>query len=163
MSAPSRMRLWQFVCGLDWSPKEWLALGYDSLNRLTGTAALSPWQGYTATYAYNPIGNLTESNESGVSWSYTYPDSGPGSVRPHAVSSLSNGYTYQYDGNGNLVTRTLGSDTYVLQYDLEGRVVEVRKNDTLTVTFVYDGNGRQVKSTVNGVTNTVYIGNYYEK
>jgi len=51
----------------------------------------------------------------------------------------------------------------VLQYDLEGRVVEVRQNDTLTVTFVYDGDGRQVKSTVNGVTNTVYIGNYYEK
>ncbi|MBM4429772.1 MAG: RHS repeat-associated core domain-containing protein [Chloroflexi bacterium] len=67
------------------------------------------------------------------------------------------------DGNGNLVTRTLGSDTYVLQYDLEGRVVEVRKNDTLTVTFVYDGDGRQVKSTVDGVTNTVYIGDYYEK
>ncbi|MBM4430973.1 MAG: hypothetical protein FJ026_11605, partial [Chloroflexi bacterium] len=114
--------------GLDWSPKEWLALGYDSLHRLTGTGALSPWQGYTATYAYNPIGNLTESNESGVSWSYTYPDSGLGSVRPHAASSLSNGYTYQYDGNGNLVTRTLGSDTYALQYDLEGRVVEVKKN-----------------------------------
>jgi len=60
-------------------------------------------------------------------------------------------------------TGILGSDTYVLQYDLEGRVVEVKKNDTLTLTFVYDGDGKQVKSTVNGVTSTIYIGNYYEK
>ncbi|MBM4429316.1 MAG: hypothetical protein FJ026_03085 [Chloroflexi bacterium] len=60
------------------------------------------------------------------------------------------------DGNGNLVTRTLGSETYVLQYDLEGRVVEV-KNTVLTVTFIYDGDGRQVKSTFNGVASILYM------
>lgn len=72
-------------------------------------------------FAHNEIGNTTETTQNTTTWSHRYPSSGPSSVRPHAVTSA-NGWSYQYDANGNRVTRTLGSDTYVLKYDVEGRV-----------------------------------------
>jgi RHS repeat-associated protein len=39
--------------------------------------------------------------------------------------------------------------------------VEVKKNSVVMAIFLYDGDGRQVKATVNGVT-TLYIGGHYE-
>jgi len=38
----------------------------------------------------------------------------------------------------------------------------MKKNNTVIATFVYDGDGKQVKGTVNGVT-TYYVGAYYQK
>jgi hypothetical protein len=110
--------------------------------------------------AYNEIGNITETAQNTTTWTYTYPSSGPSSMRPHAVSSV-NGWSYQYDANGNMVTRTLGSDRYVLKYDIEGCVVEVKKNNNEIAMLMYDGDGNQVKVTRgSGVTSTtVYVGN----
>ena len=47
-----------------------------------------------------------------------------------------------------------------LIYDAENRLVSV--TGAATASFSYDGDGRQVKSVVNGVT-TYYVGNHYEK
>ena len=66
--------------------------------------------------------------------------------------------TYCYDRNGNMVRRNIGS-TYNLTYDVENRLTGV--SGGATATFAYDGDGRRVKATVNGVT-TAYAGNYYE-
>lgn len=80
---------------------------YDALNRLRSETrsggALASAQ--TIAWTYDDIGNLTSRSDVG---SYTYPPSGPTSVRPHAVSSVSgtvNGVanpSYSYDANGNL-------------------------------------------------------------
>ena len=51
--------------------------------------------------------------------------------------------------------------TAALTYDAENRLVSV-SGSGVTASFVYDGDGNRVQSTINGVT-TVYIGNYYEK
>ncbi len=51
--------------------------------------------------------------------------------------------------------------TAALTYDAENRLVSV-SGSGMTASFVYDGDGNRVQSTINGVT-TVYIGNYYEK
>ena len=55
---------------------------------------------------------------------------------------------------------------YTLNYDADreaplwgNRLVSV--TGAATASFVYDGDGRQVKATVNGIT-AVYIGNHYE-
>ena len=53
-------------------------------------------------------------------------------------------------------------DTSDLKYDAESRLVEVKKNSTVIATFVYDGDGKHVKSIINGVT-TYYVGQYYQK
>ncbi len=108
----------------------------------------------TSTTAHNAKGNLA--SKAGVS--YTYADT----AHKHAVTALSNGNTYTYDANGNQVTRTVGSVTHTLTYDAENRLTKVMNGATTIATFVYDGDGQRVKSTLNGVT-TSFVGNYYEK
>ena len=76
------------------------AYGYDALDHLVSASATggSTGQGHaerSETYSYNVIGNLT--SKGGVT--YTYPASGASSVRPHAVSSTSNGGAFSYDAN----------------------------------------------------------------
>jgi len=143
--------------GLDWSPTQYLAYDYDALDRLTGVAPYTAaWQGYTATYGYNAIGNISGWDD----WSYGYAS------QPHAVTSVAIPpypavKSFGYDANGNLVTRTIGSDTYILSYDAENRLRQVKKDGAGVASFGYDGDGRMVTATV-GVTTTYYVGNYFE-
>ncbi len=97
----------------------------------TGSRAWTPGNttaGYNESYTYNAIGNLLSKTGVGM---YTYPASGPTSVRPHTPSAV-NGAAYIYDANGNLtagsgrtyswtidnmpasVTHVSGSETYSL-------------------------------------------------
>ncbi len=64
-----------------------------------------------------------------------------------------------YDANGNLTSRTTGGQSFTLTYDAENRLVGV--SGAATASFVYDGDGRRVKGTVNGVT-SYYVGDHYE-
>jgi YD repeat-containing protein len=54
----------------------------------------------------------------------------------------------------------IGGQTYTLGYDAENRMVSVT-DASMTASFVYDGNGARVESTLNGVT-TSFIGQHYE-
>jgi len=122
--------------------------GYDESNRLV--SATGPYGGLT--YTYDQIGNMTFNSQVGT---YTYPDSGASSVRPHAVSTAgANSYTY--DANGNMVN---GAGR-ILIYDYENRPTNIT-NGGQTTTFVYDGDGGRVKKIV-GNTTTTYIGKLYE-
>lgn len=95
--------------------------GYDQLNRLTSAAVTGGTNGlYNETYAYNAsTGNL--SSKAGIT--YTYDP-----AHPHAVGSLSNGYSYLYDANGNMIERDLGALEFDLAYDAENRLVSVTGN-----------------------------------
>ncbi len=120
------------------------SFGYDSLDRLVSASAAggSAGQGqYSESYTYNAIGNLT--NKGGVT--YTYPTSGPTSVRPHAVTGTSNGGTFSYDNNGNMTIRRdkTGDPTYAQAWDYENRLVAVNSNGQTA--FIYDGNGALVE------------------
>ncbi len=128
---------------------------YDALDRLTSwTLNGSPQE----TYDYDPAsGNLILKGDRTL----TYTDTN----HVHAVTSASNSssaLTYQYDANGNQTTRVIGSDTFTLLYDAENRLVEVKKNGASIAQFVYDGDGKRVKSVINGEI-TYFIGNYYEQ
>ena len=109
--------------------------GYDALDRLTQATGTYG----TLTYTYNGIGNMTTNSRVG---SYTYPPSGPNSVRPHAVTNAG-GQTYLYDGNGN----QLAGDGRILAYDAENRPVKITTGDSgsvpvlLTVTLAGQGEG----------------------
>jgi len=125
---------------------------------------------YNEGYVYDgTTGNL--SAKAGVV--LTYP-TGANPARPHAVIGTNNGTpgvttddnSYAYDANGNMITRTIYvsptvTDVYNLSYDAENRLTEVRKNNVVIATFIYDGDGRQVMSIMNGVT-TTYAGQHYE-
>ncbi|MCL4824407.1 MAG: RHS repeat-associated core domain-containing protein, partial [Anaerolineales bacterium] len=102
-------------------------------------------------YSYNSTtGNLA--SKAGVNYTYS-------TTHKHAVAGLSNGNSYSYDDNGNMTTRNVDGQTYTLSYDAENRLVSV--SGAATANYVYDGDGKQIKSVVNGVT-TFYVGNHYE-
>jgi YD repeat-containing protein len=96
---------------------------YDALDRLT--RAISVTNGYTGTFAYDPLGNLLSMREGGAPITYTY-----GVTQPHAVRNLSNGGSYLYDLNGNLTRRVENGVTYTQTWDGQNRLVAV----TSTVT-----------------------------
>ena len=126
--------------------------GYDTLQRLTSASASGGTGGiYSESYSYHPdTGNLYTKSGLGT---YTYS-----STHKHAVASISNGWGFQYNANGNMTQRVAGN-TYNLGYDAENRLTSV--SGAAAATFAYDGEGNRVKATVGGVT-TTYIGNYAE-
>jgi YD repeat-containing protein len=71
------------------------------------------------------------------------------------------GSTYSYDANGNMITRTIGGQTWNLAYDAGNRLVSVSGPNNFSASFVYDGNGARVKSTIGGVS-TTGVGSHYE-
>ena len=85
----------------------------------------------------------------------TYPASGAGSLRPHAVSTAG-GNTYSYDANGNMLT---GAGR-ILTWNEENKPLTIVQGGT-TTTFVYDGDGGRAKKIV-GTTTTRYISKLYE-
>jgi len=115
---------------------------YDSLDRLIEVS-----NAYSRTFGYDTIGNLTDNN--GVTQTYG------NNAGPHAITyDGTNSYTY--DANGNMNVGTARS------WDVENRLTSVTKN-SVTETYVYDGDGNRVKKVVQGGDTTVYVNQYYEK
>lgn len=65
--------------------------------------------------------------------------------------------SYSYDANGNM----LAAAGRTLTWDIENRPTQV-VSGTVTIAYVYDGDGNLAKKTVGGVS-TVYVGKHYEK
>ncbi|MBX3303127.1 MAG: hypothetical protein KF693_13010 [Nitrospira sp.] len=142
------------------------AFGYDALDRLTSATGPYGTGGtpQTITYTYNQIGNiLTNSQLTGGT--FTYPTSGAGVARPHAVQ-VAGPYSYSYDHNGNQtgITSTLGDYSSSTTFNVDNRLasaVTTFGSTSITSTFVYDGEGGRVKKIV-GTTTTRYISKLYE-
>lgn len=126
---------------------------YDELNRLV--EAVGETYG-TRTYAYDEIGNIVEKD--GKFYSY-----GEGGAGPHAVTSLSDGTTFTYDANGNMVTRQ-GPDLALTQYtyDAENRLIKVEKDGRILSEFEYDGDGGRTRKIAGGAA-TEFVGSLFEK
>ncbi|MBI5825424.1 MAG: RHS repeat protein, partial [Chloroflexi bacterium] len=133
----------------------------------------NPLASETNTYGYDPLDRLTSWNLNGTTENYTYDADGNLDIKAgmdlnyndatheHAVTHIGGVQKYWHDANGNQTKRIVGADTYDLAYDAENRMVEVKKNNTVMATFVYDGDGRRVESTINGTT-TTFVGSHYE-
>jgi RHS repeat-associated protein len=75
------------------------------------------------------------------------------------VTARSNGDTFSYDANGNMIQRVQDGVTWTQVFDAENRLVSV-SNGTTTTTYVYDGSGGRLKRIVNDgttVTTTLYV------
>jgi RHS repeat-associated protein len=75
--------------------------------------------------------------------------------------TISGSNSFQDDANGNQTTRVIGADTFTLFYDAENRLIQVKKNNIEIASFVFDGNGNRVQSTLSGTT-TTFVGSHYE-
>ena len=62
---------------------------------------------------------------------------------PNAVGSVSDGRSFQYDGNGNMTTRVSGGVSLSLGYDAENHLVSMQGSG-ISNRYVYDGDGRRV-------------------
>lgn len=124
---------------------------YDALNRLIEATGVSYG---LKKYVYDEIGNIIEKD--GVK--YTYSKIGAG---PHAVTSLSDGTTMEYDLNGNMVTKAGNGEVREYIFDKENRLFQVRKNMSLIAEYLYDGDGGRVqKTSYVAKLNTVTGGSY---
>jgi len=145
---------------------------YDQLNRLTSyqltTSTSCPLSGSGAkSVSYDALGNITNKSDVGA---YTYPTSGPSSVRPHAVSSIAgtvNGVVnpnYHYDANGNMdcvytgsyPTGCSGGGAVRKIVSTSFNMADTITQGTTTVAFTYDSEHQRITqaSTVGGVTAT---------
>jgi RHS repeat-associated protein len=77
------------------------------------------------------------------------------------VVGSSQGLSVTYDANGNMATRTRGSDALLYHWDVSDRLTKVDKNGATQATFVYDENGHRLKKTDASGT-TYYVSQQYE-
>jgi len=107
----------------------------------------------SSNYQINPV-------DTNLSRSTTYTYSNQSHV--HAVTTTSNGDSYQYDADGNMITRVEGGLTYTQTYDAENRLVSVTVNNQ-TTQFIYDGDGNMVEQIQPDQSSTLYVGSVYEE
>jgi RHS repeat-associated protein len=119
---------------------------YDAIYQLTQVTQAN---NTTESFSYDPVGNRTASL--GVS-SYTTNAS-------NELTATSNA-SYTYDSNGNMLTKTVGSNTTTYAWDFENRLTSVAlPGSGATVTFKYDPMGRRInKSSSAGTSTFAYDG-----
>ena len=131
---------------------------YDALDRLTG----STLNGATdLVLGLNAAGNITSKLGLGTEThvdvgNYTYHP-----VKRHAVTSTSNGWTFTYDANGNMLT---GRGSTITWYSYN--VPKTITNGALSTQFLYTPDRRYWRQDANystGSETTVYIGGLLEK
>ena len=89
-----------------------VSVTYDNLHRI------KTYSGLTGSYAYDPVGNITNNIESGSSQAYGY-----GVRRPEAVKTVGSA-KYLYDLCGNMIVRKGDTATpQSLVYNAENRLV----------------------------------------
>ncbi|MFA5162476.1 MAG: RHS repeat-associated core domain-containing protein, partial [Elusimicrobiales bacterium] len=121
---------------------------YDDLHRLT--SAVHPSSGalttQNETFAYDAVGNR---QSDAVRAGYAYD----------AANRLNSDslYTYNYDNNGNLTTKTRISDNaqtaYI--YDAQNRLTQVNLPSGYSETLRYDATGRRIAKTITHNSETI--------
>ncbi len=117
---------------------------YDDLYRLEG--ADHPDFADEA-FTYDPVGNRKSLGRP-PAWDYNA-----------ANQLLDDGtYTYEYDDNGNMVTKTDKISSRVIRYtyNSENQLIQISTPGAGTVKYAYDGLGRRIQKDVNG-TKTKYV------
>jgi len=132
---------------------------YDNLDRLRSAIASPPPFNYSEVYTYSQTtGNLIVKGNMAYTYNAQVTCQAGSRTIAHAVSAAGSN-TYSYDCNGNMTQRNTGDGNFTLAYDAENHLIGI--TGTVTATYSYDGDGKRVKSSANGIT-TVYIGNYLE-
>jgi len=163
-----------------------LASRLTSLINSSPTGTIIGSSAYTLDQVGNRLTNAGPNSSTAYSYDgvYNLLSSQPGNYGPEAYSydlvgnrltgpALSSTYTFnqgnqivtgnnqqfQYDGNGNLISRVTGSTTFSYSYDYENRLISVATGTNLIAQYQYDPLGRRIQKNINGtITNYVYDG-----
>jgi RHS repeat-associated protein len=127
---------------------------YDALHRLTNSTISSQGVYNKIWYTYDNVGNRLKQNINGTLTSYLYALSNNELASSSAPSKSS---TYNYDANGNLVSKSVtsgGTVTWTYTWDSTNRLLAV-SNGTIQGKYAYDDGGRLVES-IEGPRNTYF-------
>ena len=140
---------------------------YTHLDRITGASSAAT-AALNQSFAYDPLGRLTQVGTSVGSWTYSYDDNGnrtavqttaPGAgitLRNHTVSPTSNrllaldnpARTLSHDAAGNTWADQQGSVGWTASYDLSGRLARIRNSPNgsqfHTTAYGYNAGGQRV-------------------
>ena len=101
---------------------------YDEVNRLTSANAAVSTSGKIPAidqiFGYKPNGNLDYRQTDSLRQNYSYDQN-----HVHAANGLG-GNTYQYDANGNMVSRTENEITYTQSWTLDNKLKKVTWTDS---------------------------------
>ena len=144
---------------------------YDGLNRLiktnSGTTATSTCSGLTESaqdFKYDSLGNITYKHDVGH---YTYGSvnntAAAGDAGLHAVTATSDGHSYEYDNNGNMIIDRNGSSIdRRFTYSSFDKPVEIEKTGQHTTRFAYGQNRsrywREDTDSSGVIKTTLYLG-----
>jgi RHS repeat-associated protein len=70
----------------------------------------------------------------------------------YRVTTSGAGTSYTYDPNGNLASKTEGTDNWVYTWNAENQLTKVEKNGSEIARYAYDPEGRRVEKVAGGVT-----------
>ncbi len=111
---------------------------------------------YWTDFQYDSIGNITQAVGTGtVAGTYTYHP-----TKKHAVTAAG-ANTYSYDPAGNMTTRSTGTGTQTLVYDIQNRLQAITGAGA-DLNALYDAEGNRVKRVLDGDA-TYYLGDTYEQ
>lgn len=140
-----------------------VAYTYDKLSRIT--QKIETIDGATATfdYTYDLAGRLTTvTKNSATIAAYAYDSNsnrlsftGPGGTVNGSYDSQDRltGYgtaTYAYTANGELVSKTVGGQVTIYQYDVIGNLEAVTLPNATQIDYLVDGQDRRIGKRVNG-------------
>ncbi|SEG96335.1 RHS repeat-associated core domain-containing protein [Nonomuraea solani] len=120
---------------------------------------------YWHQYDYDAIGNRKTKTVKGLAGAadtvtgYSYPNSGAGAVRPHAVANTTTNSTtmaYGYDASGNTISRPGPTGLQTLTWNDEGLLASITAAGK-TTSYVYDAIGQQLIRRDPGAT-TLFAG-----
>jgi YD repeat-containing protein len=108
------------------------------------------------TFGYDLAGNLTQKQRSTSAGTVTETRS-YNNLNEIVDNEIDDGstpvvWTYAHDDNGNLVSKTDGTDLYEYTWDDQNRLIQVELNSAPVVTYEYDSASRMVQRTEGGTT-----------
>jgi RHS repeat-associated protein len=119
---------------------------YDATGQLRGASFTSrnpAIANKTISYQYDAVGNRIQETVDSVSTAYTTND-----LNQYEQVGTT---TYDYDTDGNLITKTQGANVWQYRYNDDNKLVAVSGPDGISE-YHYDGLGNRIATTHNGVT-----------
>jgi RHS repeat-associated protein len=138
---------------------------YDELNRLKMAQEVGA-NGWTEEFSYDRFGNrngVTISQLSNHPLPTTAPEVDPNTNRFKLLNPQNQATGYDYDDAGNMTREPEAGGTFKkYSYDSDNRIKQAKRlagaTETVIADYVYDGDGKRVKSVVGAVT-TIYVYN----
>ncbi|WP_339863349.1 polymorphic toxin-type HINT domain-containing protein [Paremcibacter congregatus] len=137
------------------TPNDTATYGYEdqTANKGMGYLTSAATAAGNLSYEYDSLGNV-EKNDT-VTYSYT--------AGSDQIASGSDGSSYTYDLNGNMITKTLGGKTTTYSYDVNGQILKIDDGGGAPAQMVYNHAEQRLYSQNLGSTvKTWRVTPYYE-